>query len=205
MSRIKFRGEVILLTGVPAVGKSTVADALAERVRRLSVVHFGDIIRGVVARVQGRRVGEDQLRRSTSAIVTPSILEQSRRELIRVLRRKRTQHHILIDSHAVSRVPYGFRSTPDSPRYVRMMGLGLIVHLFASPADISSRRRGDPAGRPALSAGDPVRYEFLQAAVSTYYAAESTCSVCLVDASGSVNSVVARVLGCLEEIGVRRK
>ena len=180
VQRSSFQGRVILLTGVPAVGKSTVAKEVARRVRRLTVVHFGTLILASIKSLLRKRVQEYQLRSSVSTLVTPKVLEAARQDLVKMLRVKRREEHILIDSHAVSSAAYGFRSTPDAPGYLQRLDLDLVIQLYAQPGTIDQRRRRHPTGRPSLVEEDVLRYELLQAAVSTFYAATSSCPLCYV-------------------------
>jgi len=198
-----FNGQVILLTGIPAVGKSTVANEVARRVRRLTVVHFGTLIQGSIRNLLRKRVKEYQLRGGVSTFVTPEVLDEARQDLINVLWAKRKEMHVLLDSHAVSRVAYGFRSTPDAPGYLQNLDLDLVIQLYAAPNVVEQRRQRHPDGRPSSVENDMTRYEFLQAAVSTFYAATSSCPLCFVDASGRLKDVVARVIESIAEIGIK--
>lgn len=186
------------------MGKTSIGSALGRELDSIDTIHFGEVILSVVAERLGRRAQHSDLRAEPNRLVGPEILELARARLLELVTAGRRSRHIVIESHAVSPVRTGARSTPDDPEYVRALGLDLVVQLYADPGVIEARRKEYPDGRPGLSVEDMWRLEVAQTAVSTFYAATSRCPLCLVDASASPEVVTDAVLEVLETVGVQR-
>ncbi|HZR82560.1 MAG TPA: AAA family ATPase [Candidatus Binatia bacterium] len=191
----------VLLTGVPGVGKSSVARWLEERCdARYRWVPFGELIRQALNELAGSRVEEAQLRREPTSLVTEAVLEHATRQLVAMCASSARRVVVIVDSHAVSQDQFGFRSTPDGPSYFKALRYDAIVQLVLPGQEILDRTPVGTGGRQARSGVDLDFHSSLQLMVSTFYAAMSECPLFVVSADGAVSEVAARVDGVLTRV-----
>ncbi len=194
--------KVILLTGVPASGKSTLARALASAVSPVQTVSFGELILRLKTEA-GATLDYPALRTKPSTEAPPALVEQARERLLAEVRQLRVQSNVIIDSHAVAKDEYGFRVTPDSSDYLRALQLDAIVILHPKPEDVVARIAEEPAGRREVDVDNVIRHSALQDAVSIAYAVSLGCPVFTLDAHGPLSDLVLRLLAILESIGMK--
>lgn len=158
-------GKVILLTGVPASGKSTVARMLTELGGHVEVVEFGEIVFGL-AQHKNRSLSYEQLRSSPGLFADAELIRQAARLLLLRVRKAEQSRSIVIVSHAVAREEYGFRITPDSHDYLKSLRLDAIIVLHAEHSAVVERINQKPEGRRRVDIQEVVTHEALQDAVA---------------------------------------
>lgn len=142
---------VIYLTGAPATGKSTTASELRSRYQELRTFAWGEEARAHVSRRTGRDISLEEFRASPASLLTPEDVRVLDERLIVWTSECRKTAPVLIDTHAVTREVYGFRTTPFSDDQWKRLRVTHMFALYASPRVVQLRLEGDPAGRLASS------------------------------------------------------
>ena len=172
---------VFLLTGVPAVGKTTVAKKLAELIHPLEIISFGEII--LTARADERpSITHSELRRNPTSEATMRTIKKSSELLVSRLHELRTHANVVIDSHSVAKDRYGFRVSPDGISLLNRIGLRAVFVLHADYDEISRRLKADAEGRRAVTTADIAIHERLQDSVAISYGVATGCPVFVVNA-----------------------
>lgn len=162
-------GSVIYLTGAPATGKTTLCTHLALSVPDFQHIAYRDLL---MAHVAGRcgAVTVEGLREAPSRIITRADVDTTDRKLVDMVAEMRKDKHILVDSHPMSKEPYGFRITPFTPDQIAALNPDVIVCLYAEPSEIARRIGADAGGRPLPSEFELSMHVTLQATVAAEYA-----------------------------------
>ena len=189
---------ITLLTGVPGVGKSTVAAGICASDPGASVLNFGRVLFHLARSRGASGLTYETFRQRSWEFVDSALIEAATSEAHDRISAANRLEHVLVDSHAVSTEAYGFRSTPDTPRLLELFSYDLIVQLHAAPEVILERHEAsNNTGRLYRTVSDVATATALQFATSTYYAGITGCTLHVVDASPGVEQVVATVLSLL--------
>src|SRR5579885_311925 len=125
---------VVIITGVPGVGKSTVIDA-AQTAKGYRVVVYGTEMFNV-AKARGLVKDRDEMRKLDPAIQRE--IQESAAHAIAQL------GNVIVDTHCTIKTPRGF--LPGIPEWVaRSLKPKQIVLVEASPQEIVGRRNNDPS------------------------------------------------------------
>jgi adenylate kinase len=172
--------DVFLLTGVPAVGKTSLAKKLSELIRPLQIISFGEMI--LAARADDNPgISHSELRRNPTSEAPMDTIKRSTELLISTLDELRTHTNVVIDSHAVAKDHYGFRVSPDSTAFLARLGLRAVFVLHANYDEISRRVKTDGVGRRAVTRVEIETHERLQDAVAISYGVATGCPVFIVN------------------------
>lgn len=131
---------VIVVAGIPGVGKTTILDEVQKTVKRkklaIDVVNFGTVMTRVFRR-HGQTLRRDEMRRKRIEVQRKIQVEAAKE--IASQARKRT---ILVDTHVFVRTAAGV--WPGLPlQVIQPLRPRMIVLFEASPKEISDRRRKD--------------------------------------------------------------
>src|ERR1700720_3310496 len=102
-------GKVILLTGAPGTGKSTLRRLLKTRVAGLQDFDYGQLLLNR-KRLEGAHLDYEEMRQQSAAVIAPQDVVSTDEWIVAEIGRLRSGGHILIDSHALTRESYGFRA-----------------------------------------------------------------------------------------------
>lgn len=161
--------KVVYVTGAPASGKSSTTKLLAKQVPDLLVWEYGArLTEHVIARSLDVR-HQDDLRRRSSAVVTPEDVAEVDRALLAFVEGHRDRHPVIIDSHAVTKEDYGFRITPFSLEQFGRLSPDEIWVLYANPKETRRRIEAESGGRPMVSEEEAQTHTALQASVAATY------------------------------------
>jgi len=146
------KGKVVIATGIPGVGKTTVcreaeAQAKAEGIK-LTVINYGDVMVEIMEK-RGLMIHRDKLRKMD--VATQKVLQaEAATKLAKAV--EAAEGHVIIDTHMVVRTPFGY--LPGLPKHVlEALKPDLLVLIEADPEEIASRRSKD------LKAGERLRDE----------------------------------------------
>lgn len=160
--------KVIVVTGVPGVGKSTVIEGALKQLRVQGIeygfINYGDVMlelmreRGVIDR--------DEMR----VVSTGPYREIQREAAIRIARAAK-QKPVLVDTHCLIKKPEGYY--PGLPRWVlEELKPESVVIIEAPPGEVAGRRAKDLARkRDRELLNGVVEHQMLNRAAATAYAA----------------------------------
>lgn len=196
-------GKVLLLTGIPGVGKTTLATAAVRRWAPVEVVSFAQLLLEALQRA-GKERDHESLRRDQDR-TSSEIVAEVRSALVRKVVELRTHTNVLIDAHAVTKKAHWIQVTPASAGDLSSLGLDGIIVTHGDHAEISNRTATGQGGRVPVGLGEVAVLERFQDAVAVYYAAQSACSVYAVDVSGDEETSLKRLSAVFDAVGMSVK
>lgn len=194
--------KVILLTGAPGTGKSTLRRTLGQRISRLRHFDYGELLLRSKER-EGTQLTYEKLREQSAAVITPSDVSNTDDRVIREVTHVRSEAHVIIDSHALTRETYGFRAIPFSLQQLGRLGLDAIIALRCEPGELLRRVESDRGGRRKLTPDLASEIQTLQESLCLVYAVTCGCPSYMIDTTGLSPEQVAETAGTiLKQIGV---
>lgn len=194
-------GKVILLTGVPATGKTTLASLLKDTIHPLHVVSFGRLILEV-ARQNNPDVTYEEIRRNPTQKAKTDLIGEAVRLLLQDIKKQRESTNIIIDSHAVAIDSYGFRITPDSYSFLEQVKYDAVIVLHAPHSEITKRIAAKPDGRRSINYDDIALLESLQDSVAIAYGVASNCPVFILNAPKTNRELIKGALDIFTSINM---
>jgi len=194
--------KVILLTGAPGTGKSTLRNALAARIADLEHFDYGQLLLRRKQR-EGSEVSYEQLREQSSAIISASDVTATDDWVISEISRLRKTSHVLIDSHALTRETYGFRAIAYSKAQLEGLQLDAVISLRADPDILIGRLKLDPRGRREMTTEVAREIQILQDSLSLTYAVACGCPAFVIDTTHlTAQEVADTAIQILSQIGI---
>jgi adenylate kinase len=161
--------DVLYLTGAPAAGKSSAAEQLKQTISPIEVFNYGQELTRYLTDKTGDPLSHDELRQRSSRVITPEDVESLDRILLERVAELRSKTNVVIDTHAVTKEPYGFRVTPFSLQLFGELRPTKIVVMYTSPEVAISRIGAAPGGRPMITEFESWFHSALQASVALSY------------------------------------
>ncbi|HET6404895.1 MAG TPA: adenylate kinase [Candidatus Thermoplasmatota archaeon] len=176
---------VVIITGVPGVGKSTVIDA-AQKAKGAKVVVYGTEMFNV-AKAKGLVKDRDEMRKLDPAIQRE--IQESAAHAIAQM------GDVIVDTHCTIKTPRGF--LPGIPAWVaQALKPKQFILVEASPKEIVGRRNNDPSrARDPDSEEDIATHQQMNRAAAMTVATLTGATVAIVvNADGKVNETRDQIL-----------
>lgn len=186
----------VVLTGVPGVGKSTVAKQCANAVDKITYYSMGDFMRRAAANA-------GDVRSDLYAVVTRPVIAPGKSLFIKEARHLSScdGSFALLDSHTSTHGGVSVRLTPDSPDLLREFGLIGFIQLVAPPEVILKRRQADSSThRHGATNFDVELAQGVMIASMVAAARQLTVPCHFVDAAGAMDDVLDRVKTVLRQL-----
>ena len=161
---------VIVVTGIPGVGKTTVMEKAAEG-RDIQFVTFGTIMIDI-AKEDGLVKDRDEMRRLT--------LDQQKQLQIKTAEKVGKMKNVIVDTHCTVKTPKGYM--PGLPEWVlHKLNPTAIVIVEADPQEIFDRRGKDlTRNRDSDSVEKIAEHQMMNRAAAMAYAALTGATVKIV-------------------------
>jgi adenylate kinase len=173
-------GKVILLTGAPGVGKSTLRTGLAQRLPDLKEFDYGKLLLDRKAR-EGIDLSYKELREKSATAIAPSDVNTVDEDVIACVRRLRQTSHVILDSHAFTAEEYGLRAVPFSLEQLERLKLDAVLVLHCDPHILTTRTQGKPDGRRNIGEALLQQLQTLQESIGLFYAIACGCPIFILD------------------------
>jgi adenylate kinase len=161
---------VIVVTGIPGVGKTTVMTKAAEGMD-IKFVTFGTVMTDI-AKEMGLVKDRDEMRTLT--------LEQQKDLQIKSAEKIASMGNVILDTHCTVKTPKGYM--PGLPEWIiKKLNPTSIVVVEADPEEIFNRREGDPTrSRDPDTKEQIAEHQMVNRAAAMAYAALSGAAVKIV-------------------------
>lgn len=190
-------GKVIMLTGAPATGKSSLARLLKTKQSNLESIDYGKLLL-LEKQKTIPNLTYDELRKRSADLITAQDVADMDDKLIEWVRDNRRQAHILIDTHGVTKEDFGFRLTPFVYTQVVELRFDAIFSLYCDPNSIQERIGRDPKGRPQITIEEALMHSQLQNGIASLYGVLSGYPVFFLDSSCSLDELCQTALKILK-------
>jgi len=173
-------GKVILLTGAPATGKSTLRRNLTARISNLVDFDYGRLLLNQKS-AEGIDISYENLRAHSADVISPSDVSNLDERVIEEISKLRSTSNVVLDSHAVTRESYGFRAVPFSNEQLSRLKLDVVFVLRCDSAALLERMSEDRKGRQVVSLELAQEHQQLQECVGVVYAISCGCPFFVLD------------------------
>jgi len=195
-------GKVVLLSGAPGIGKSTLRMSLEPLVNGLQHFDYGELLRRRKAQ-DGSVLTYDELREKSASVINPLDVSDTDAWVIAEITRLRIKSDVIIDSHALTREEYGLRAIPFSAPGLTMLQLDAILVLRCDPDVLLARTAADRRGRREMSVELAREIQLLQESLCLNYAVLCGCPFYAIDTTSRTAAEVTKVAkSILAKIGL---
>lgn len=180
---------IIVVTGIPGVGKTTVMKNAAEGMD-IKFVTFGTVM-VEIAKEMGFVKDRDEMRKLT--------LEQQKELQIKSAEKVASMGNVILDTHCTIKTPKGYM--PGLPEWViKKLNPTAIVIVEADPEEIYNRRANDPTrNRDPDSKEQIAEHQMINRAVAMTYATMTGSTVKIVfNHDNAIDAAVKEVAPVLE-------
>lgn len=188
--------KVVVVTGVPGVGKSSVIEGALKHLKAQGVeygfMNYGDIMLELMREREGV-TDRDEMRK-----VSTGPYRKIQREAAKRIARAAQQNPILVDTHCLIKKPEGYY--PGLPHWVlEELKPESIVIIEATPEEVAGRRTKDIARkRDKELLNEVVEHQQLNRATATAYAALTGATVRIIhNRDGKLSEAIKEMVEAL--------
>ena len=193
-------GKFVLMTGVPGVGKTTIARNIETRIRPIVRIGFGELI-FEVKQQQGTTENYGQLKATPDKLIPINYVSLAEEVLLNRVAEFRYTTNILLDSHAVVNDYFGFRIVPEINDFERAK-IDAIIVIHAPFEIVNQRVIREPKGRNPISKQTFEKHQAMQDAVAIHFSLMARCPMYVVETDDDLNKSVHVLIGIFENIGM---
>ena len=187
--------ETILLTGTAAVGKSTLSRRIG-KTTNFKAFEYGDELFKQAAK-KHPEITHSETRSHSEIFISDEDVRNTDEALQLFIQEYRNKYHVVIDSHAVSKESYGFRSEPFGLGELQRANFSRIVCLYCEPNIIVERTKNNPEGRPSLTIQEAEFYQDFQSSVAITYSTILGVPLHFINSNANPNNVVKMFLNII--------
>lgn len=196
-----FQGMVMImrllyLTGAPASGKSTIANAISQIEPSIQIIRYSDEIKNFYAGSKRGQFTTQQLRAESSKIISHSDISNIDRYILEKIQTS-AANYIVLESHAITAESYGFRATPFSVQMLGMIAPDLIVCLYSETDLIFERIKDNPQGRLLQSTENIQVGQLLQMSLALQYGILSNAEIHFINTQQESQVVAQQIVNML--------
>lgn len=184
---------VVIVTGTPGAGKSTVLTQALESTKNFKVVNFGDEM-FEFAKKKGLVKNRDEIRKKP-----PALQREIQKMAAKNISKKAENSSLIVDTHCTIKTPKGY--LPGLPLWVlEELKPELILLVEAKPEEIVGRRQSDKGRiRDAELTQSIEEHQSMNRAVAMAYAMVSGATVkIIVNKENKLSEAVADMLEALK-------
>lgn len=171
--------KLVVVTGVPGVGKSTVVSRALDELRKIGVeyefINYGDAMLRVARERAGVR-DRDEVKK-----IPIDLYREIQRKVAEEIAERAKRVKVLVDTHCLIRKPEGYY--PGLPKWVleALMPTSIVL-IEATPSEVARRRVGDVSRRRDMEMLREVEeHQQLNRAVAVAYAADVGATVRIIN------------------------
>ena len=194
--------KVIYMTGAPAAGKSTVCRSLLGLRSDVKIFEYGKEMAAYLRSLTGPggSVSQDTLRGGTSEFVGQDHIENVDHLSFEFAARWRTECHVIIDSHHVTKETFGFRISPFTAEKLERLRPTEIWILYVTSEETRARIAADPQGRPLPTQFEAEFHTFIQTSLAAVYGVVAGVPTLMFDASSENDGLVESLSRRLDQV-----
>jgi adenylate kinase len=194
------KGKFILMTGVPGVGKSTIARNIQTRITPIVRIGFGELI-FEVKQQQETPENYGQFKAKPDKSIPINYVNLAREVLLNRVDEFRDTTNIILDSHAVVNDYFGFRIVPEIIDFERAKVDAVIV--IHAPFEIVKQRViREPKERNLIPKQTFKKHQVMQDAVAIHFSLMARCPMYVVETDDDLNKSVRIMIGIFQKIGM---
>lgn len=188
--------KVVVVTGVPGVGKSTVIEGALKQLKARGIgcdlINYGDVMLELMREREGV-TDRDEMRK-----VPTGPYREVQREAAKRIARAAKQKSVLLDTHCLVKKPEGYY--PGLPRWVlEELNPESIILIEAAPKEVAARRSKDTARRRDKEVlNEVVEHQQLNRAAAAAYAALTGATIRIINnRDGGLSKAVKELVEAL--------
>ena len=162
---------IIVVTGIPGVGKTTVMEKAAEGIN-IKFVTFGTVMIDI-AKELGLVQNRDEMRKLT--------LQQQKELQIKTAERVSKMKNVIVDTHCTIKTPKGYM--PGLPEWViKKLKPNTIILVEAKPEEIFNRRVNDNTRNRDTDSIDKIKeHQYMNRSIAMAYSAITGATVKIIN------------------------